>query len=322
MEILQSGEFWAVMAGLLWAVAVILFRLAGEDIPPLTMNLFKGVVAFVVFVPFLVVTSDALVPDFPAETWLRLVLSGVIGVTVADTLFFAALNRLGAGLNAVVSCLYFPVLAALAALVLGDHISSVTIIGAGLVIAGIVIGSVGSSDARGGQEARTDAGVTDAAAAEGRPVLPIRSRRDLVTGLVFGVIGVLALTTSVIMVAGILREEPVVWTTTVRLVAGTVAVAPFVLLGRERRVAARLFKPSPLWRYALPAAVLGGALAMLAWIQGFALTDISTAASLNQLSTIYVFVLASLVLKEPVTRGRAVAVGAAFIGAILVIVAV
>jgi drug/metabolite transporter (DMT)-like permease len=135
------------------------------------------------------------------------------------------------------------------------------------------------------------------------------------------VVGVFALTTSVIMIDGVVKSQPVVLTTTVRLVAGMSVLTPVVLLGPHRQAALRLMRPSPLWRYALPAAVLGGALAMLAWIAGFSLTDVSRAAILNQLSTIYIFLLAWLVLKEPLTARRALAVASAFAGAAIVIVA-
>ncbi|MFN2250769.1 MAG: DMT family transporter [Anaerolineae bacterium] len=301
----QSGEFWAVVAGLLWAVAVILYRLAGDKVPPLTMNLFKGVVALVVFIPLLVAPAlmgaeGAGWPDWTADTWLKLIASGVIGITLADTFFFAALNRLGAGLTSVVGCLYFPILAVMANIVLGDQLSTVTVAGAGLIIAGIVLGSLGTAGTR---------------STEGL------SSRDLAIGVLFQASAVLTLAVSVVMVTDIVRAEPVLWTTSVRLAAGTAVIAPIVLLGPQRHVARLLFRPSPLWRYALPGAVLGGALSNLAWIAGFAHTQIAIAAILNQLATIYIFVLAAVVLNEPFTPRRAAAVTAAFAGAAIIIVA-
>jgi drug/metabolite transporter (DMT)-like permease len=295
MEILQSGEFWAVTAGVLWAVAVILFKLAGEEIDPLPLNLFKGVVALAVFLPLLALsTASGGWPSWDAGTWTRLVASGIVGIAAADTFFFMALNRLGAGLNAMVSCLYFPVMAVMAAIYLGDSISALTVAGAGLVILGIIIGSLGS-----------DAGP--------------RTRHDLVVGLLIGLAAVLTLSGSVIVINGIVKAESVLWTTSVRLVAGLVVITPIVLLGSHRDAALGLLRPSKLWRHALPGAILGGALAMLAWIAGFSRTSVAIAAILNQLSTIYVFVLAWLILKEPMTMRRAIAVAAAFAGAAIVI---
>ncbi len=43
------------------------------------------------------------------NSWVLLSLSGFLGITLADLFFFIALNRLGAGMAAIVECLYLPV---------------------------------------------------------------------------------------------------------------------------------------------------------------------------------------------------------------------
>lgn len=294
--LLHSGAFWALASAFLWACAVILFALAGETIPPLALNLYKGVVAIVVLAPLAVVFTGDAWPDWPAQTWLVLAFSGIVGIAVADTLFFMALNRLGAGFNAVVMCLYFPIIAVMSHLFLHEVLPATTLLGGALVIAGILVG------------------------ADGRPRQGA-DRRVTITGIGLGILALLSMALGVVAMQPILVREPVLWTTTARLLAGTAALVPVVWFGPERAAFARLIRPSPLWRHALPGAVLGGALSMLAWIAGFALTQTSRAAILNQLSTIFVFVLAAIVLKEPVTRRRLVAVTLAFAGALVVMIA-
>ena len=41
------GEFFALSSAFVWAVAVVLFRRAGDDLPPFETNLFKIVLGFV-----------------------------------------------------------------------------------------------------------------------------------------------------------------------------------------------------------------------------------------------------------------------------------
>jgi drug/metabolite transporter (DMT)-like permease len=294
MDILHAGEMWAILAALFWAIAVVLFKKAGEEAPPLALNLFKDAVALVCFVPVLIVSSRTLAPSWSLQTWLLVAASGILGISIADTMYFMALNRLGASFTAVVNCLYFPSLALLAHFFLGERVSGTDLVGGGLVVAAILVGAAG----------RPQAG---------------SSRRDITTGILVGAGAEIVVGVGVILVDGILHTAPVLWTTTFRLLAGTVALVPILALRPERHILGRLFRPSPWWRLAVPASILGAALAMWAWLQAFALIGVSRAAILNQLSTIFIFVLAALVLKEPVTPRRLVAVVLAFAGAALVV---
>jgi drug/metabolite transporter (DMT)-like permease len=63
-------------------------------------------------------------------------------------------------------------------------------------------------------------------------------------------------------------------------------------------------------------------MAMLAWLAGFKYTLVSVAAILNQLSTIFTFILAAVFLKEPVTLPRLIAIVMAVCGALLAATAV
>ncbi|UCC45647.1 MAG: EamA family transporter, partial [Candidatus Zixiibacteriota bacterium] len=48
-----QGETLALTAAIVWAVAVILFKKSGETVHPIGLNLFKDVLAAVLFVPTL-----------------------------------------------------------------------------------------------------------------------------------------------------------------------------------------------------------------------------------------------------------------------------
>jgi len=67
----------------------------------------------------------------------------------------------------------------------------------------------------------------------------------------------------------------------------------------------------------VPASFLGSYFGLIAWMGAMKYTQASIAAALTQLNTIFIFILASIFLKEEVTRAKIVAVIIAFVGAFL-----
>jgi drug/metabolite transporter (DMT)-like permease len=68
----------------------------------------------------------------------------------------------------------------------------------------------------------------------------------------------------------------------------------------------------------LSSSIIGGYLAMVCWLGGMKLTQASIAAALNQTNTIFILIFAAIILKEPITPSRAVAIFMAVGGAMLV----
>jgi drug/metabolite transporter (DMT)-like permease len=147
---------------------------------------------------------------------------------------------------------------------------------------------------------------------------PGKTRRDLVVGTVIGVIGIASMALSIVMIKEVLNNSAVLWATWVRLAAAAIGLVPMVLLSPRRRVLLTALKPSASWRFPLIASVVGTYLAMMCWIGGMKHVEVSVATTLNQLSTIFIFVLATLFLKEPLTRRRVLAIALAFAGGLLV----
>jgi drug/metabolite transporter (DMT)-like permease len=69
----------------------------------------------------------------------------------------------------------------------------------------------------------------------------------------------------------------------------------------------------------IPGTVLGSFLSLIFWIAGMKYTQASIAAILNQTSSIHQIVLATIFLKEPMTRRKAVAAVLALAGIVMVI---
>ena len=286
------GMLCAIGAALFWSSAVVMFKKSGDLLSPTALNLFKGVVTLVLLVPTLLLTGTPLFPDRPFSDWLLFGVSGLLGITLADNFFFMALKRLGAGLWAVVDCLYLPLIILFSTLFLGEQIGIQGMAGAALVIAAIGAGSYSG-------------------------VAASVSRRNLLVGLFWGMLAVGLLASSVIIVKPLLENTGVLWASFARLLVGVAGLLLMAVFHPERRSILGVLRPSPSWKIALPASIIGNYLAMLAWLGGFKYTLVSVAAILNQLATIFTFILAAVFLKEPVTLPRVIAIVLAVAGALL-----
>jgi len=291
------GEALALSAALTWSASVVLFK-RSEAISPLGMNLFKNVAAMVLLTATLPVLGIGIAEGRSSEDWWRLMVSGVLGIAIADTLTFMALRRLGAGLLAVVDCAYAPVIVGLGVIWLGEPLGPRFGIGATLVVLGVLLAS------------------TDAIAR--RKDLNIE-RGDLAWGIAFGVTGIVSMAVGVILAKPALERGNLVEVTLVRIVAGVAAQLLWIALIPSQREALKALRPSPAWRTLIPASVLGSYVAMLFWLGGFKWALASTAAVLNQMSSVSTIILARLVLGEPITPRRAWGGVLAIIGAVLVV---
>ena len=68
----------------------------------------------------------------------------------------------------------------------------------------------------------------------------------------------------------------------------------------------------------IPGTLLGTYVPPIFWLAGMKYAYASVAAALNQTSTLFTFVLAALILKEPVTRTRLGALLLGLLGVVLV----
>ncbi len=287
------GEILSLSAALFWAIGVIFFKLAGERMPPLALNLYKNCVALVLLPITMLIASEAFFPEVPLKWWLLMAGSGVIGIAVADTMFFFSLEKLGAGLTAVVDTSYTPLMLGMSFFFLSEDMAPKSLVGAVLIMGALLVGSA----------AKPDKGKT---------------RRDIVVGTVVGILGIFLMAISIVMIKGILSHVSVLWATTVRITAATVVLIPIMIFHPRGQILFKSALSSKTWTRAFPAAVFGTYLAMIVWLGGMKYIDVHRSALLNQMSAIFIFIFAVIFLKEPLTRRRLLAISLAAAGAFLV----
>ena len=286
------GEFYALISAVVWAFAVILIKKSGETVPPFALNLFRALISLVLVLLTMLLLREPLVSGAPLHDYLMLFLSGIIGIAISDTLFHRSINIVGAGITAIVDCLYSPFVVIIAFLALGERFGPWQVAGMFVIIAAVVV------------------------AARHEPP-PGRTRRQLVIGVLWGVLAMLTLAIGIVIAKPVLNRSPVLWATSMRLIGCTAVMLPIGLVTRGRRDVIRAFTPSISWRFTLSGVVVAYT-ALVIWIAGMKYTQAGTAAILNQTNTIYVLLFASLFLGEPFTRRKLFSAALAVAGILMV----
>jgi len=287
------GEFLALLTAITWALAVILFKKSGENVNPLALNYFKNILALTLFIPTSLLMGITIFRPVPAQEYWMLIISGILGIGIGDTLFLKSLNLLGAGLQAIINCLYAPSIIFLSILYLNETMTPWQVIGSVLIISAVLV-------------ATTKKGKGNV------------SNRDLIIGISLGVIASLVSAMSIVMIKTLLERSPVVWVTQVRLTGGIGLLTLILLFHPKRgRILSSLRSPGS-WGYTLSGSFMGAYMAMLLWLAGMKYTKASIASVLNQTSNIFVFVFAAWLLREPINLQRMIGIILGVGGAILV----
>ncbi|MEE4243092.1 MAG: DMT family transporter [Desulfopila sp.] len=123
------GETAALCAALLWAFSSVLFADIGKHIRAVNINLLKGIFACLLMTSLLacgtIFGADGLdlgtIISISPEGLFLLLLSGVIGIAIGDTAYFACLRRIGPQ-NSLMLESTAPIMAAVMALLLYQEI--------------------------------------------------------------------------------------------------------------------------------------------------------------------------------------------------------
>lgn len=292
---MSLGDYFAIASALCNSIAVIFMRVAGHQIPPLSLNFFRVCVGLLLTVSTLLLLGEPLFIELSKIDYLRLVISGVIGISIADTMIAASINRLGASLQALANCAYTPAITLVGFVMYGEMLNGWEIIGGLLVVSGVFVGAVMKADNT--------------------------TSRNLWIGILLAAGAHITMGVAILMVRDIYREVSVLWVSSFRLSIAALAIFVFAQLRFPNTVCKELllgFVRPDMWHSLIPMAILGPYLAMLCWIAGFKYLEAGRAAVYNQLSTVFIILLAYFLLGEQLTRRKMIGVVLAIAGAIVV----
>jgi drug/metabolite transporter (DMT)-like permease len=280
-----------------WALAVVMFQRSGESMAPFALNLLKNALSLGLMVlTLLAVTVYARepLPGFSAMDLGIMLLSGVLGMAVADTLYLRTLNLIGAGRTGAIGALLSPCVILFSALYLGERLGLAQWAGFALVMAGILVVTL--------KRYRTEVSTT-----------------ELRRGLLIGVAAMVTMALGVVMVKPQLEQGPFLWVVTIRLAGGVAAMLLLTAWRRQWRTLWNSYRKPHPWAMTLFACVLGGYLGSLFWLAGYKLIPASEAAVYNESQLIFMVLFAWWFLKEPIDRRRTLGVGFILVGVLVML---
>lgn len=288
---LNLGDLYAILTALCWSCGVIFFEIAGRVLNTLQISLLKNIVGVVGFILFILIQGHAF-PLFSQQEYTTLVISGIIGVAIGDILFLASLRRLGSSLSAIISTSYTVFIFILAYLMFDEVISIVSYLGGILVITGVIIG-------------------TNDRNLNAKP-------KELVVGVIYGLLAHLCTAYSVLLIKPVMQLHPIVPIALIRFSTGVI-ISGIGILYLKGHLALKDTIMKGFSNYNLLAgAFFGTFLSVILWLAGYKYTLAGRAAIYNQLSTIFIIVLASVFLNEYLTKRKWVAISLALVGSFIV----
>jgi drug/metabolite transporter (DMT)-like permease len=273
------GEACSIGAALSWAGGVIVYKRLGETLAPSTLNLVKNVLVLGMILPTVPLVHGFALPALSANAIGLALLSGVLGIALADTLYFKALNTLGAGRMGIVGNFYSPFVIMLSFAFLGERLNGLQLAGFALVSGGVLIVSASDPHKR-------------------------LSKAELRRGALLGVTAVLLMASAIVMIKRVLEGAPLFWIVLLRLVGGVAGMLAMFAWRREPlpipgRTATKLN-----WPLLLLAAFLGQYVSMALWMAGYKYTEASVAAVLNETASVFIVLLAAMFLHEGLDARR------------------
>jgi len=267
------GEFFALGSALSWAIGVILLRRPGHLLPAFELNLFKIVLAFLLYIPTVLLVEGWSLPGYSASEFGIVLISGYIGIAVADTWYLRALNLMGASRTGIIASLLSPFVVILSVMFLGESLRGWQIIGFALVMSGILLVTWQQSKAE----------------------LALEQVRK---GTFYGIAAVFLMAVGVVIVKEILETRPFFWTIQLRLLGGLAGMVFYMLVRGNMASVLRGFSKSLPWVQIISGSILGAYVSMMMWLAGYKLIPASEASILNESANAWIVLLAWLILGE------------------------
>ena len=293
------GEVLALMAALFWSIAVVIFKSLTQKISPFLVNALKNTIALVCFIITLSLLEIPLLNlTFTNEEYTKFIISGLLGMGIADAIFIYSLSKIGANRIAILNC-FEPIAVYLFSFhLLQISLNQIEMIGFIIVIVSILVISY--------EKDQDD--------------IDPKVKRQ---GIILQICAILCSALSMVMIKEILNDyksevNSIIWIAVFRLFIGFITSwAIFLCLKNTTKLLAAIKEKTILIKV-ITSSVFGTFMALGCWMMGQAyIAKLPLASILGQTSLIFILIFSWLFLHEKITKVRIIASVFALLGVFL-----
>ena len=295
------GVVAALLAALCWSVAVIIFKSASRFLSPLLIVLLKNTIATLCFVVlFFIFDIPFWLSGLESLDYYKIIISGVLGMGIADLLFIKALSQIGTNRVAIVNCFEPGVVYLFSVLMLGSFLTPKQLFGFLVVVVALLIISYEKDDIE---------------------IAPSIKRRGVLTQ----VLAVVLSSFGIVLIKPVLSKlnasiASQLWVTFFRLFPGFIFTWIVFMFKKNKLKLLIPLKNKSIYLKIIIASGLGTFLALSFWIIGY--TNIQkppVASILGQTSVLFIIVLSYFFLNEKISKTKLGAMSLAICGVLFIV---
>lgn len=293
------GEILSLGSAIIWGFSVSLFKIIGNTVSPYILNPLKNTIGTILFMATCILMGNMhLVDKLNLYEYTLVIISGVIGITVADVLFLRSLNILGTSRSSIINTIYSPMVIFLAYFILGEQLKAIHVLGGALIIGAILYLSMSPDK---------------------------KTVDNLTQGLILGMFAYTLMALGIVIIKPILTTSAnsihtQMWIILCRLIPGTLLSYVTMYLMVDKNEIKNQLSNKRIWPVIILGSFLGTYVGFAMWIVGMAKTTASIASILNQTSTIFIAFFGWLILKEKFSRKMMICFLVALVGAFIIII--
>jgi len=305
MNHLISSSYFGIISALLaafcWSIAVIIFRSASKYLSPLLIVVLKNTIAVICFIiMFIILDIPLWYSHLTTSDYLKIILSGVLGMGLSDLLFINALSKIGASRVAIINCFEPAVIYFFSILILDSYLTTQQFFGFTIVIIALLI---------------------IAYEKDKEEIDPKIKKKGMLTQI----FAVILSSFGIVLIKPILSEinnsiETQLWVTFFRLFPGFIFTWFIYTFQKNKLELLAPLKQKSIILKIIISSGLGTFVALSFWIIGYAnIPKPPIASIIGQTSVIFIIVLSYLFLNEKISKTRIFAMLVAICGVLFII---